>query len=545
MGFSLVEVLVASLMIMLGVTGFVTLQSEFVRADAQLNLRNVALRLAQEKLDELSLISQQSIEVYNSIDNNTGGDVASGVVERVLGNNQQNQHAFNLNWDVSPRYFVDSDNDSLADVWVTAGDPLLLLPGAGQTRAQKEVSIIVDWLDYQGNTQLVQLNGLLTPAAQSLSRVAYTDLADVNLPAQVGYTTSQIPDVLEQVISPDTFLQTASPVVRQNGSHSEVTLSVTKFLRRDEQTFTSQQDEFSTISCQCELSGMALGRTPTMAIINNGRLHDQPGQWVTKMTGATHVSGQSALCQQCCHDHHDSPQTISDEVFYRSENDAPHGHYKLLTDGSYQAASVVGDVYDEICRFKRIDGDFVLYQDWQLSNIVVLSPDYLQQAVNKQHYLRYQRQWLAAQLTGAAEPPRPAGRDFNSVVGTFQFTARGLYLDRLRTSDQALLLGKITARDTDWLNLLPFYDINLTLLADWQSSQPLIASVSNQHILVMSGVLSHYYSAYNRGRVSIHLPGSSTISASAYGFNATLAGVVPVSPLELLSIKQDTSVSVR
>ena len=544
-GFSLVEVLVASLMIMLGVTGFVTLQSEFVRADSQLNLRNVALRLAQEKLDDLSLLSQQSHAQYRLIDTNQGGAVQSGAMAVVLGNNQQNQHAFNLSWDVTPWYFVDSDNDNVADLWVTAGHPLLLLSGGAQHSAQKEVSVKVDWLDNQGNIQLVRLNGLLTPSFQSRSAVALVELAEVNLAARVGYAASQYPDVIEQVTSADTVQQAASPRVRQSGSHSEVSLSVSKFQRHTTLLSAVQQDDFNTLSCECELAGMGLGSTPAMAIIENDVLRDQLGQLVTKMTGTSQISGQSVLCRQCCRDHHDSAQTITDEVFYRSENGLAHTHYKLLADGTYRPALTVGDEYDEVCRFKRIDGDFVLYQDWQLIDIMVLGPDYLQQTTNKQDYLRYQQQWLVSQLMGASAPSRPVGRDLDFNPGTFQFTARGLYLDRLRTSDQLVLHSKIAAGGSDWLKFVPFYDINLTLLADWQSAQPHVATISNDRIVTMTHALSQYYSSYSRGLLTTNAAGSSVISASAFGFNATLAGAAPVSPLELQSIKQDTSVSVR
>ncbi len=52
-GFSLIEVCIASLLIMLVVTGYVTLQSEYVVADANINLRSLAMNRAQEKLTTL------------------------------------------------------------------------------------------------------------------------------------------------------------------------------------------------------------------------------------------------------------------------------------------------------------------------------------------------------------------------------------------------------------------------------------------------------------------------------------------------------------
>ena len=57
-GFSLIEVSIASLLIMFGVTGYVTLQSEYVVADAKINLHTVALHLAQEKFTDLVYFQQ-------------------------------------------------------------------------------------------------------------------------------------------------------------------------------------------------------------------------------------------------------------------------------------------------------------------------------------------------------------------------------------------------------------------------------------------------------------------------------------------------------
>ncbi len=59
-GFSLIEVVVASLLIMLGVTGYATLQTEYVVADAKIKLRTLALHLAQEKLTDLAYFQQLS-----------------------------------------------------------------------------------------------------------------------------------------------------------------------------------------------------------------------------------------------------------------------------------------------------------------------------------------------------------------------------------------------------------------------------------------------------------------------------------------------------
>lgn len=543
-GFSLVEVLVASLMMMLGVTGYVTLQSEYVMADSQLSLRNVALQLAQEKLDELTSVSQRSRQAYIDIDTNTGGTSVSGKVDVILGNDPQNQRSFNLNWTVSPLYFIDSDNNGLADLWVTSGHPLLS-PALSTNIGQKEVSVTADWLDYQGNLQSLSLNGRLVPVLQSGSAFALTELAAINQVPQIPFTANQLPDSVEQVLGADEVAQSASPLVRQMGLNNEVTLSVEKYKTLLGKKILSSQSEFTTIACSCELRGLGTGATPTMDVIQNDKLTAQTGRLVQKMTGLATPAGQSSLCQLCCHDHHDSAQTLTDEQFYRIENGQAHQHYKLQSNGSYSPAIVQGQPYDEICRFKRIGGDFVLYADWQLIDIIVLSPDYLLNASHKVAYLAYNEGLLKAHINGSTTPPKPTGRDLLFSSGSFQFTARGLFLDRLTSADKAFIRAKIAKGDPNWLSLLPFYDINLTLLADWHSSLPSVASITNDPIVTSVNSQSQYYVSFSRGLLTTKLVGSSIISASAFGYNANMVGMPAVSPFELQSIKQDTSVSVR
>jgi Tfp pilus assembly protein PilV len=544
-GFSLVEVLIASLMIMLGVTGYVTLQSEFVMADSKMNLRNVALQLAQEKLDDLASFSQIESEPnqfsYNDIGANTGGQLPSGNVDIALGNNQINIRTFKRTWQVVNKYFIDTDDDKQADTWVGLNHPKLV-PPIPIVAGQKSISIKIDWLDYQGTEQSLVLNGTITPVPQSRSILALSALASVDQTPQINFSLSSIPDSHINSLGKNEFVQSASPKMVQA---QRVDLSFEKYRYVNGQDIKINQSDFSTIACRCELVGIGQGKTPSMSIIHNGRLDMEKEQVREKMTGKPVSTGQASLCSQCCNDHHDSEETIIDEHFYRAENGLAHKHFQRRADTSYVPASLPGDEYDEVCRFRRVDGYFVLYPDWQLVELVVLSPDYLLDSNKQATYSAYLSALLSSGIDYSRRPGRPVNRDVDLSLKGRQLTVRGVYLDRLRSSDRALLQAKIAAGQTDWLSLTPYYDINLTLLADWATGVPAIATISNDSIISFPADSYQYYQVYSRGRLAIISAGLTTISARASMYNSSLAGVPAITPFELASFKQDNSVSLK
>jgi prepilin-type N-terminal cleavage/methylation domain-containing protein len=167
-GFTLIEVLVASLVIMLGVTGYTTLQSQYVLADNELNLRYLAMQLAQQKVDDLAyfehLDPQPSKFAYADIQSNQGGTIVAGPVNIQLSINITNTHLFHINWQVVDLFYVDTDADMQADRWVKFGEPFYpkLIPRVADL---KTANIEVSWLNNKGETKNI---GLLTHIAPIL-----------------------------------------------------------------------------------------------------------------------------------------------------------------------------------------------------------------------------------------------------------------------------------------------------------------------------------------------------------------------------------------
>lgn len=184
-GFSLIEVSIASLLIMLGVTGYVTLQSEYVVASEKLNLRGVALRLAHEKLTDLAYFQQLSapaeMRSYQNIAANSGGSIPAGEREVVL-SSALNLQTYDTQWQVENLYYVDTNFDGVADNWAKAGDPFFPVDLPRNVHL-KRVHIIVSWLDTNGDSKQIDMFGSIAPIAQSQSfQVKYRSPSSLAMP---------------------------------------------------------------------------------------------------------------------------------------------------------------------------------------------------------------------------------------------------------------------------------------------------------------------------------------------------------------------------
>lgn len=548
-GFTLIEVLVASLIIMIGVTGYVTLQSEYVRSDAKLNLRNAALQLGQEKLDDLRQFTQIRAKVgefaFNDIANDAGGSIGAGDVDIGLTADPTNTYTFSRHWVVTDQYYVDTDADGIEESWVQAGDvdfPVTVPANA----AQKVVSVTISWTDNEGNSSAISLDGNIAPIALGNSYQAKNESNNAKTSPKVNYTPGEAPDVISYELGDGKTVETSKPVpeIENRGDNNTVQFETVKYIVLVDQTDKVEQEDFLTVNCSCALAGVNQGSTPSMTVLVNQELGVELGQSTNKMTGVPKGVGQPPMCTQCCNDHHDTASMVAEENYYRLESGSAHGHYDRQADGTFIPASSNGDEYDEVCRFKRIDGYFQIYPDWQLLDIIEFNSRFLFTDANLNAYTNYTEGLIEASIKGTAKPSRPASRDITVAPGAYQFISRGIYLDRMKSSHLAQVQSKILDGDVDWKAITPFYDINLALLSNWSSANTDVATVTQEDIRSIVDVDADFYGTYSRGRVEALADGTSVVSVSAYAGNTGITGSYPISPDDAADVKIDSTVTV-
>jgi len=548
-GFTLIEVMVASLIIMLGVTGFVTLQSQYMRSGTKLNLRSVALKLSQEKLDDLRDFSILETSVgklaYNDIASNAGGNLASGDVVVTLTSDVASTYTFNRQWQVINQYYVDTDADGTSDSWLVTGDPDLPAPLPGVS-SQKVVNVTTSWTDTESNQQSVSLDGNIAPVPLGGSHQAKNESASVKNTPQVNYTPGQAPDVISYELGNGEKVETSKPVpdVDNQGDTNIVKFETVKYIEIPGQTNKLEQEDFLTVNCSCILGGIEPALTPSMTVLVDGELTVEPGKLVSKYVGEVANNQQPQVCNSCCIDHHDTATMVAEEEYFRSENGSPHRHYERQLNGTYVIASGGGDPYDEVCRFKRVDGLFEIYPDWELLDIVEFDDGYLLDETNLTNYVTYTEGLIEADITGGAKPSRPAGRDLTAPPGGYQFISRGIYLERMKSAHKAQVLAKINGGDSDWKAITPFYDVNLTLLSNWSTADTSVATVTQEAIESIVDPANDFYGTYSRGRVEALADGSSALIVSTNAHNSGITGTDPISSLDEASARTDNTVTI-
>ncbi|RUO78344.1 hypothetical protein [Pseudidiomarina taiwanensis] len=299
----------------------------------------------------------------------------------------------------------------------------------------------------------------------------------------------------------------------------------------DERTKTQRAEDFITVNCKCRMAGSGQGYTPAGLTLHDGRLILDPdgNQLVEKVYGVPADSNQPGLCTQCCRDHHDNQDMVNEgRVYLKDNNRTSRGHHRHYGPSLFGLVTAEvragGSEYYESCRMRRVDGYYQMYPDWQLEALTVASAEYLINSDGAQAYTDYVRAVVKALVTGGTMPQPLEGRDLDVVPGAYQLIGRAIYLDDMSAEHLAEVRAAINNNEADWIAKVPFYEVNVTLLADWEADNPSIASITNETIETIVDPENDYYGTYSRGRVDAETDGSSVMTLRAIEGNASVLG---------------------
>lgn len=540
-GFTFVEVLVALVIIAIGVAGLVGLQRMFIQSSERASTRAAAMEVARERLESLRF------EDYETL---AAGSETVTKAER----------SFSSSWTITGQYRV-------GGAWVTASSPSAPSPLPAQPEA-KAVVVSVDWVERGGESESLELESWFTEIQARDGGLAVTQPGARGLP-QVSYQAGAAPDVIAVRLT-DNDAATEYQVKETTKPTPEVTKRDGRLRVRfdtvtyDQATQTQRIEDFVTVECQCTMgiNTSTIGRTPARLTLQDGRLDLDPesSKPTTKVIG--YPTGTSApnesnydylapanldLCVICCRDHHDNSEMVAAGNVYRNEGETAtrtasgnHAHFYRDNTGSLRAVTENNRNYEESCRMRRVDGYYVVYPDWKIEALSVMSADYLVNSATAANYTDYVRDVVYAEVMGSSAPAQPSGRDVDLIPGSYQMISRGVFIDDMSASHRQAVQTAIQNGEEDWLSKVPFYEVNLTLLSNWSSNAPSVATVTNEAIETVINPELNYYGTYSRGRVDTESDGTATIRSRAYSGNAAVLGGNITHPQEGLNTATST-----
>ena len=413
----------------------------------------------------------------------------------------------------------------------TSGSALSFGTTCAASDVAKLVKVEIKWMDNKNVEQIVALqsviysmdpansaNAAVGPVSGKGPKISYTPNAE-SVPIDIGGGKStETSRPLPEVSGGDSRRVTLPSVVYTGSSGSETVVAKEEFATVN-------------CTCNLNGTGTAWTphRTVWNGSSLEQEKGEQVSKVVGKPSDLSNngATNQDPLCIECCRDHHDTNATtaasgsapgypayrpyVSVAEFLSGTGD--HKHYKA--DGAL--ASLTTDVYVEACRMKRVDGYWRVAADWQLIDLATYGCDYfVANATNEclpsqpasTTKLETYRTWLKNVLkafvgylntnktvntasatlptfdtTGTVNPlldKTNSSDDISLIIGANkQLITRGIYAD---TVFKKLSSGTPRAVDTDYvdavlpvntsndftkLQYLPFYDANLTLLANW------------------------------------------------------------------------------
>lgn len=530
LGVGLIEVLIAAVVFAVGIGAVVKLQGTFFQSGSNAHARTTAISMAQAKLDELHAANFADIDGGN--DDPTP---ASGT-----------PFTYARSW-TSTSYYYDA---GVLTECPGPPDPCIV--------DQKMINVAVTWNDLDTNNDTVSLSSVINknPSDASSTLIGYTTGGSGEKPVRI-HNPGLLPDVVPVSISQgdDIVKETSKPTpdVTNNLDFTETYFEVTTYLGGSNELVKSE--EFLTINCACQQAGTAdTGRAPsrqTLVTENNEAFVKYltgevvPGKRIGERISTGQKGQQSVLCTECCRDHHDtSESTVKYDPFREVADytDGDHNHYELDNNDQLVLANDDNDTYLEACRLKRIDGNWRVMQDWRVANVKTIPESTLTNPTTLAGYQDYVKQYVKDYVdtiptdgnnSGAIIPSTIWADEPNSLTlalnGQIQLGNRALYIDFMDSSWVNYIKSTKTnsGYSDDVLQLIPFYEVNITKLSNWSSQNPNLAGADNDPDF---NEPLEDNNQHGRGLVTAHAAGDTGIKSTIEMSNTGLTDTGPVDP---------------
>jgi hypothetical protein len=184
---------------------------------------------------------------------------------------------------------------------------------------------------------------------------------------------------------------------------------------------------------------------------------------------------------------------------------------------------------------KRVNGVFAVFEDWKLQDLTVLPGTFLTDLVSQTAYSSYVQAVVRDKVMNTNTATKPSGRDTTVVSGQFnQLFGRAIYVD-LPVGMATFIQNQVNngANFIDFLDIIPFYEINLTKLSEWSSRNNPVVRVTGSDIKTELANQDEYSRGRAEGNATVTTPNTTVriIDSLALG-NTGVTGTPAISPSE-------------
>ena len=549
--------MIAVLIVSIGLVALANLQGKLTRYSALAKQRTLAMNLAEQQIETMhSFYTMGDTNAAPCTTAQSGYDDLAACVDGTTVNVSNIQ--FSLSWGVDE--FV-QNSDGTTEVF--SNESGVLRPDL------KLVTIRVEWSDGQGTTQHAELVDIVD-ATSVFNTGRLLVHVDSNAPPRTPFNPSDFPGVVEIAIGSDKIKgsTTPKPKIVNRGTNVITSFDVVTFLQTGSNAFLQRREEFKVVNCICTMdAGLDSGRAPTVWSGQEYAL----GELVSKRTGSvsSNERGQPAACEMCCNDHHDASGASVKYDTFRPAFSGEAGNFNFLGDHAHfsidngiKVLAVEDDDYLEVCRFIRKDGFFRLATDLSVENLDVVKATY--PVYFNSNYSSSVVNFVTDFTDLLSLPDYPSivpdptyssnalGIFLGNVGAVVPAMSRGIYVDYI-TDDLLKKIKCLKANDTGmysdycnllkdptWLEIMPFFDVDVTTLANWNRD--------SSAITVTNSPISDIDSArFSRGRVEIaqeHFDVLADVTASIEQSNSGLTDTNPVDPDDELEASEGIPVVV-
>lgn len=528
-GFSLLEVMIAVVILATGLLALAALQGSLTRSSADAKVRGRVAAMLSARMDELRSSG------YGTLVDTPIPPVPTTSTTDPCNDNDA------TDWIDCTRVQAGLGSLSVTSTVATwAGTTTFVTPATPAPRDPqfKRLTLTASWSDATGNAHQLAMASDISSLALTNNIILPPDDQTVGVGGPIVRTADPATaGVIPIAMGSASESATSNPTPELVGQKNNQQIVGTKFTvlnytpPANSAVVIQKRFENQVIKCSCQYGAGGTNlpqiyRIAQWPAIWTGKRYDlyQPSSAISA-PGQGFSSGpksgveQSPLCQECCRDHHDAGAT-GVAKFDPERSDGSVSKFDLNGSGVLvQANNTANATYVDACRVIRVDGFWRTAADMYSRQLGLLETETVGGVAAKTGlpttnataaYTSFVKNYLKQYNGSVATAPTNAQSMFDSTVGNVPslvtigavsnsdyryLHARGLYVDYLEDKARSRLADVIadngpqgqcpTGSNVEGCVLpnLPFTTANLTEIAKWVASNPSVLTVNSGNLL--------------------------------------------------------------